>query len=393
MKNIFKLVPVLALATMVTACNDRYQEGFSAGKTEGVTAGRADGDRDGYARGEEFFSTRNTYEAGQADGQAAGYTVGRAEGFASGLTDGRATGFQRAIDDGTYDTAYASGNAAGLVRGRADGRTEGYADGEDDGFDDGQDSIRADIDRAYDQGYDSGYSSGEFWGRLDGESDGRADGTEDGYADGYDDGYDVGYSDGDYDGYEDGYDDGYYDGYQDGDDDYNAGFSVRKITAQSASSRANLLSKVHNDLIDYSKIRALKQTARGLEANGRLVFEEASMGSKDLEKRAAAAERYFVGQVANQIKGRFGLSAERSLQIAKVSNLWNKFATSRSVTDADADAYSQALIGVNLKDVERAVKDSMEGRPAALNGLLETAAQVNGTSPENVSRIMNQIFF
>lgn len=397
MKQLIKLVPVLALATMVTACNDRYQEGFAAGRTEGLTAGRADGERDGYARGEAFFSERVTYEQGFDDGHETGYSVGHAEGYANGNRVGRDEGFAQAMADGTYDRAFDIGEAEGLIDGRADGRVVGRSDGYDDGYDDGYASIRVQIDRAYDDGYSdgyrSGYSSGDLDGRIDGRQDGDADGRADGFDDGYDDGYADGYADGDYDGYDDGYDDGYYDGYADGDDDYNAGFSSRRITAQSASGKANLLSKVHNDLIDYSKIRPLRRTTRGLESNGRLVFEESSMGSKDLEKRAAAVERYVTGEVAKQIKSRFGLSAERSLQIARVSGLWNKFATSRSVTDADADAYSVALIGVNLKDVERAVKDSLEGRPAALNGLLSTAAQVNGTTPENVSRIMNQIFF
>lgn len=376
MKRLVKVLPALALATVLVGCNDRYQEGFTAGQTQGYSEGYADGDADGYTRGETYFSNHTTYEHGYADGNAIGLRTGYNQGYGVGLSEGRQIGFAQAMADGTYDRGYAAGDTAGYRDGYSDGYDDGNDDGYDDGWDDGRARIQWQVTNAYNNGYNSGYD--------DGYDDGAWTGYDDGYDDGFDDGYDMGYDDGFDDGYDWGFDDGY---------DAALGLSVGPIKAASASAKANLLSKVHNDLVNYAKIKAPKATARGIEANGRLIFEETSMGSKDLEKRAAAVERYLVSEMGKQISARFGLSQERSMQIAKVSNLWRKYASSRAVTDADASAYSEALIGVNLKQVEGAVRDSMKGDSASLNELLKQAAEVNGTSPENVSRIMNQVFF
>ncbi|MBY0515924.1 MAG: hypothetical protein K2P81_03375 [Bacteriovoracaceae bacterium] len=375
MKQFVKIIPAIALVALV-GCNDRYQEGFNTGRTQGYDAGYADGDADGYSRGEGYFATHTTYEHGYADGNASGLRTGYTQGYSVGLSEGKPIGFAQAMADGTYTRGYNNGNTAGYRDGYNDGYDDGDSDGYDDGFDDGRARIQTQITNAYNNGYNNGYD--------DGFDDGYVDGDYDGYNDGFDDGYDVGYDDGFDDGYDWGFDDGW---------DAALGFSVGAIKVAGTSARVELLNKVHNDLVNYKKIQAPKSTARGLEAHGRLIFEESSMSSKDLEKRAAATERYLVGEMGKQISAHFGLSQERALKVAKVSNLWRKYSSTRAITDEDANAFSEALIGVNLKEVERAVKESMKGETSSLNALLQQAAVVNGTSPENVSRIMNQVFF
>ena len=392
MKKIFNLAPVLILSTVLVGCNDRYAEGLADGKAAGLSAGRSagrlagfndgledgradgyeDGETHGYDRGVIYFSQNTTYEHGLAAGNTAGLAAGYTRGYNAGYADGKPIGFAQAVNDGTYATYRTRGRTDGYADGYADGREDGLDDGYDDGLYDGQQSIRTAITAAYNNGYAAG----------------DAIGYNDGYDDGYDEGYDAYFDNG----YDDGFDDGYDVGYDDGWDDA-LGLAVGPVSAKVQSGKANLLSKVHNDLVNYSKIKAPKITARGLEVNGKLIFEESSMTSKDLEKRAASAEKYLVGQMAKQISTRFSLSKERSLQIAKVSNLWRKFATSRAVSDADAEAYTKALIGVNLKDVEKAFKDSLKGDLAPLNSLIKEAASANGTTPENVTKIMNQVFF
>ncbi len=328
----------LSLLGLSVACNsggggtqvsDRYQEGFNAGKTAG------------YAEG---------YDDGYDDGDADGYD--RAEAFFA-------------------SSDYNSGFAAG----RTLGQSEGYDMGYDDGYLDGQDSAPSgDLTAAYNDGYD----------------DGMADGYDMGYDDGIADGYDMGYDDGLADGYDIGYDDGFSDGYDIGWDDGYYGLSVGP--AKKLAGYANLLSLLHNDMIDYTKIKAPQVSARGISANGRLLFSETSLTGKDTLKRKAVVEQYLVVEMAKQVKGKFGLSAERSLKVAKAANHFRKYSSSRALTADDTNAYATELIGANVKEIEGAYENAMKGSLAGYNAVLEKAAEKNDTSAEKMSQIVAELF-
>ena len=311
-------------------------------------------------------SGKEKYAAGFAEGQALGYTQGLEEGYDDGYADGDAAGFKRGRDFFAspeylqgYDTGYAqvypqayvNGYTAGKTDGLSIGYNNGYNDGYDDGYDDG-------VDVYYNSGYNAGYSSGYWMGRYDGR----------------DDGYDIGYDDGFDDGYDLGYDDGFYDG----------SFSVGK--SKTLKGYANILSMAHNDMFDYSKIPAPKSTARGIVANGKLLFEETSLTNKDTLKRAAVVEQYLVMEMARQVKGKFGLSNDRSLKVAKAANHFRKFAAKRALTNEDTDAYMMELTGSNLKTMERAVLSG------DMQFVLEKAAEKNGTSPEKMAEVLAKHF-
>jgi flagellar biosynthesis/type III secretory pathway protein FliH len=292
-----------------------------------------------------------------------------AEGFAAGKTEGYNEGYDKGYDDGDAD---------GYARAEAYFKTADYTKG----FNDGKAVGLA-------TGYSQGYTVGKVDGKAEGYNLGYNDGYDDGDADGYEDGYDAGALDG-YDiGYDDGYDDGYDVGYDDGFDD-GYGLSVGK-TGKLAG-YADILSAFHNDLIDYSKIKAPKETKRGLVANGQLLFSEASMTNKDTLKKAAVVEQYLVVEMAKQVKGKFGLSAERSLQVAKAANHFRKQSTSRALTAEDTNAYASEIVGSSFKSIEKAFDASMKGDISGLSSIMEKAAQKNGTSPEKMTEIVTQLF-
>lgn len=249
------VLATLSLMTIMTACNSSGggSSQVSDRYQEGFTAGRTEGFTAGRAQGYD-----EGYDDGYADGDDAGYA--RAEVFFASAT-------------------YNQGFTAGYDAGYDDGDLDGYDRGYDDGYTDGG---AAGTTTAYNNGYTAGYD------------DGALDGYDLGYTDGFDDGYDIGYSDG--------YDDGY--------------LALSVGPSKGLKGYANLLSLVHNDMFDYSKINAPKKTSRGLVANGRLIFSETSQTVKDTLKRHAAVEQYLVVEMAKQVKGRFGLSAERSLKVA-----------------------------------------------------------------------------
>jgi flagellar biosynthesis/type III secretory pathway protein FliH len=333
------VLATLSMMSLMTACNDssggqvsdRYQEGFNAGRTEGFTAGRAAGYDEGY-------------DDGYADGDDAGYA--RAEVF---------------FASATYNQGYTAGEAAGYDRGYDDGDADGYDRGYDHGYDDGYDDgsvVGGNVTAAYNDGY------------ADGHDDGAVAGYDLGYTDGFDDGYDVGY--------DDGFDDGYY--------------SLSVGPSKNLKGYANLLSLVHNDMFDYSKIKAPKKTSRGLVANGRLIFSETSTTVKDTLKKAAAVEQYLVVEMAKQVQGRFGLSAERSLKVAKAANHFRKYSTSRALTAEDTNAYASEIVGADIKAIERAYEGVMKGDASAYKSVLAKAAAKNEVSPEKMSDIISELF-
>ena len=314
-----------------------------------------------------------------------GLSVACSDRYAEGLADGKAQGYASGYDVG-YDDGYQDGDTAGYERAKAYFATANYADGFNDGkaigitqgynsgYVAGQATFAPQVAAAYTSGYNVGYNNGKGYGYNLGYDDGMSDGYDIGYDDGSADGYDLGYDDGFGDGYDVGYDDGFYDG----------GFSVGKSKA--LKGYANLLSMAHNDMFDYKKIAAPKSSARGIIANGKLLFEETSLTNKDTLKRAAVVEQYLVIEMAKQVKGKFGLSAERSIKIAKAANHFRKFSSKRALTNEDTNAYITEMIGVDLKTIE-AAHDSGDMR-----SVLEAAAVKNGTTPEKMAEVLAKNF-
>lgn len=335
------VLATLSILSFAVACNsgggsssDRYAEGFEAGKKQGYTEGYDVGYDDGHADGDEAGFARAKAYFATAD-------------YNTGFSDGRSVG----VSEG-YNNGYNNGKRDGLAQGYTNGYNAGYDDGDKDG---------------YSRGYSNGYDDGDF----DGYNLGYSDGYDDGALDGFDLGYDAGW--------DDGYDAGYY------------GLSVGP--SPKLQGYADVLSAFHNDLIDYSKIKAPKQTKRGLVVNGKLLLSEVSMTNKDTLKRAAAVEQYLVVEMAKQVQGKFGLSAERSLKVAKASNHFRKYSTKRALTSEDTNAYAKELIGSDFRAVAKAYENSKKGDLSDLNSILDKAAEKNGVSPEKMGDIMARLFF
>jgi hypothetical protein len=341
-KNLSTLA-TLSILCFGVACNDssapdRYAEGFAAGKTEGQTQGRTEG-----------------YNSGKADGYKEGYAAGDRDGYERARVYFASADYNR-----------------GVIDGRASGYTQGYTVGRNDG-----------LAQGYTNGYNAGYDDGEEDGIVLGYSEGYNDGDADGYADG------LAFAKTEYTrGYRDGYDDGYDDG------DFGAVRSYGLSIGQTPrlSGYADVLSAFHNDLIDYSKIQLPQETRRGLVANGQLLLSETSLTNKDTLKRAAVVEQYLVLEMAQQVKGKFGLSAERSLKIAKAANHFRKFATTRALTADDTNAYAEEIIGVNFQSIERAFDSTRRGNLSDLSSIMEKAGEKNGVSPEKMTEIVTQLF-
>ena len=122
-----------------------------------------------------------------------------------------------------------------------------------------------------------------------------------------------------------------------------------------------------------------------------MTFSEDKGQSKDLEKLGAVKEAYTTKKVKDLLNFDYGLSEERSESVAKLVVNWSKVSNNRGMTSADADAFTEKLIGVNINEATKAYKASLEGDDASLEALIEVAADVNETSPENMRELFNNL--
>ena len=368
-KLMTKLMPLSFLVLMV-ACGEspenKYDKGFEEGRAQGKTEGyevgydegQAAGDTAGYERAKAYFESAG-YDEGKVDGSKLGYSQGYNSGYNVGYKE-------------TQPAAYSTGYSQGKLDGDADGYDRGY----DNGYDDGGDA-RYTVE--YNNGYNSGKNTTQYTYYNRGYADGKLDGYDEGYDDGEGDGYDIGYTDG----YDDGYDIGYSDGEWDA-------FSIGK--SKKLKGYANLISMAHNDIIDYTKIKMPKSTRKGLVADGKILFSESSLTNKDTMKRQAVAEQYLVMEMAKQVKGKFGLSADRSLKIAKAANHFRKYSAKRALTSEDTNAYASEIIGSDFRAIEKAVDEARHGDLTKFSAAMEKAAEKNGTSPENITLLITKFF-
>ena len=91
-----------------------------------------------------------------------------------------------------------------------------------------------------------------------------------------------------------------------------------------------------------------------------LVFEEGSPTSKDLAKVAAFKQEIRIQNSAKKIAANFGLSDERSHEVAKLA-VQLADAPKASMTNADYDNFSKELLGSSITQFNAAMKKSADG--------------------------------
>ena len=123
---------------------------------------------------------------------------------------------------------------------------------------------------------------------------------------------------------------------------------------------------------------------------GEFVFERSQDAFKDLEKVAAIKESYKVSKLGESFVSDFGLSEQRANKVAKMVVQWEKLGKARQLTDADANAFSKEMIGVDIAKAEQAYKELLAGDDSEMKSLVGEAAKVNGTSPEHMNALINQ---
>ena len=96
--------------------------------------------------------------------------------------------------------------------------------------------------------------------------------------------------------------------------------------------------------------------------------------------------------VSQKLQSTYGLSAKRSTDIAKLATSWSKLSKTRSMTSADANAFSNEVLGFDLTEGISAYRQASEGNRDQLDSLIEQASRVNNITPEHMNNLVNTIF-
>ena len=117
------------------------------------------------------------------------------------------------------------------------------------------------------------------------------------------------------------------------------------------------------------------------------LYSENTSSIKDLEGLAAKLENQSAEMLSDKLSAQYGLSNDRADVVAKNIFAYNKLSSKRALTKKEKDFFANELLGANYNQVMNSFSSGV-----GVENLLEKAADVNGTSPEQVSAIINELF-
>ena len=115
-------------------------------------------------------------------------------------------------------------------------------------------------------------------------------------------------------------------------------------------------------------------------------FSNVSVQSRDLETIAALEETAAVKMMSFALSSQYSLSSARADELAMLSYRYKKLENARELTASEKDLFAMKALGVSMNDVER----SLKGDGKSYQNLLETAAQVNRTTPEQIGQFFQE---
>ena len=122
-----------------------------------------------------------------------------------------------------------------------------------------------------------------------------------------------------------------------------------------------------------------------------VTFEKTGASSKDLAKVVALKEVAEIQKSAEFISSEFGLSLDRSKEIAGLQAHWKK-AAKKAMTNAEVDNFASELLGFSLTEGMSAYQASAEGDSSSLNALVERSANHNDITPEHANGLVTKVF-
>lgn len=115
-------------------------------------------------------------------------------------------------------------------------------------------------------------------------------------------------------------------------------------------------------------------------------FENATTQSHDLETLAAQEEGLAVGVIKTTLAATYSLSSHRAEELAELAYRYKKMESVRELTAGEKNVFALNALGVSLSQIEKTLKEKALGDEASYRDLLEKAAAVNRTTPEQIGK-------
>lgn len=121
------------------------------------------------------------------------------------------------------------------------------------------------------------------------------------------------------------------------------------------------------------------------------IYEEATLEEKDLATITAVLEEVNSKRLGEDLALEFGLSEDQGLRVARLAQQWERLSDSRAMSEADVDAISSELFGIDIKSIRQAEKAFQDGDLSKVDALMNEAAEALDTTPENFQTIINEL--
>ncbi len=120
-------------------------------------------------------------------------------------------------------------------------------------------------------------------------------------------------------------------------------------------------------------------------------FSNTAGVSRDLETIAALKEETAVKFMAHKLKTELSLSEGRAQEMARLASRYQRLENARELTVAEKNTFAMSALGVNMNQVEVALRNRAQGREQQYRDLLNTAARVNSTTPEQIGKFFDKV--
>ena len=119
-------------------------------------------------------------------------------------------------------------------------------------------------------------------------------------------------------------------------------------------------------------------------------FSQTAMNNHDRMKAAALVEALEVQKATEVLTSEFGLSQDRSQEIARLAVSLAK-ADKDAMTDADYDEFAQEVFGQSMTEFKSAIEAKVNGDDSAFEQAMAVAADKNNVTSEHMSEIANML--
>ena len=122
-----------------------------------------------------------------------------------------------------------------------------------------------------------------------------------------------------------------------------------------------------------------------------VLYESKNNSQKDLEKVGRYIEDQKLDGLASRLGADYGLSENRSLEIAKLVSQFKNLKSKRNITNKEMDHFSHKLLGLSYEKVKNALGEYIQGTPENFELLIHNASKINNVDPEHMKEIMGEL--